>query len=215
VNIALANEIARLAHDYGIDSREAIRLANGHPRVDILQPGPGVGGHCLPIDPWFLGTDSEELELISTARQVNDGMAAFVIELLEAELTEFEDAKIAVLGVAYKGNVSDTRMSPGLRLARELGTRESTALAADGGTAGCREIAIHDPHVSDPTLDLTDLESATRDADAVVLTTDHDEFETLDPATISERMTGNVIVDTRAMLDQTAWAEAGFSYLSV
>jgi UDP-N-acetyl-D-mannosaminuronic acid dehydrogenase len=211
VNIALANEIARLAYDYGIDSREAIELANDHPRVDILHPGPGVGGHCLPIDPWFLGADSGALDLISTARNVNDGMVEFVIELLEAELTAFDDAKVAVLGVAYKGNVSDTRMSPGLRLARTLGSQEQTPLAADGGAGVCREIALHDPHVTDPTLDLTDLESATEDADAIVLTTDHDEFEQLDPGQLRERMADTVVVDTKAILDSDEWRSAGFT----
>jgi UDP-N-acetyl-D-mannosaminuronic acid dehydrogenase len=211
VNIALANEIARLAYDYGIDSREAIELANDHPRVDILQPGPGVGGHCLPIDPWFLGAASDELDLISTARNVNDGMVEFVIELLEAELTAFDDAKVAVLGVAYKGNVSDTRMSPGLRLARTLGGQERTPLAADGGTGGCREVTLHDPHVTDPTLDLVDLESATEDADAIVVATDHDEYEQLDPGALRERMADTVVIDTKAILDSEEWRSAGFT----
>jgi len=211
VNIALANEIARLAYDYGIDSREAIELANDHPRVDILRPGPGVGGHCLPIDPWFLGADSDELDLISTARNVNDGMVEFVIELLEAELTAFDDAKVAVLGVAYKGNVSDTRMSPGLRLARTLTSQERTPLAADGGSGVCREIALQDPHVTDPTLDLTDLESATEDADAIVLATDHDEYEQLDPGQLRERMANTVVIDTKAILDSDEWRSAGFT----
>lgn len=207
-NIALANEIARLAHDYGIDSREAIGLANEHPRVDLLQPGPGVGGHCLPVDPWFLGADSDELELIRTAREVNDGMTSFVVDLVRSELGSLSDATIAVLGVAYKGNVSDTRMSPGLRLARELGARESK-VAADGGEPPT--IRLHDPHVTDPALDLTDLDSATADADALVVATDHDEYAELDPTTVFERMRGDVVVDTKACLDRAEWEGAGFT----
>lgn len=215
VNIALANEIARLADDYGIDSREAIELANEHPRVEILQPGPGVGGHCLPIDPWFLGSDSDELELISTAREVNDGMTEFVIELLRRELGDLAGRKIAVLGAAYKGNVSDTRKSPGLRLARELAREERAQVASDGGEAGRPEITIHDPHVTDPTLNLSDFESATADADALAIATDHDEYETLDPDSILDRMSGNVLIDTKDCTDATEWREAGFTVRTI
>ncbi|MXR52982.1 nucleotide sugar dehydrogenase [Halovenus sp. WSH3] len=211
VNIALANEIARLADDYGIDSREAIDLANAHPRVDILQPGPGVGGHCLPIDPWFLGTGSDQIELISTAREVNDGMTEFVIELLERELNSLDGTKIAILGVAYKGNVSDARNSPGLELARTLADRETAELATDGGPTGDIEVEIHDPHVTDPTLDLADLDSSTAGADALVVTTDHDEYADLDPEPIAERMHEALLIDTKAHLDAPRWREAGFA----
>ncbi len=215
VNIAFANEIARLARDYGIDSREAIELANEHPRVNILKPGPGVGGHCLPIDPWFLGTDSDELNLIETARQVNNEMASFVTDILDEELQETTEPKVAVLGVAYKGNVSDTRMSPGLRIARKLAETETKAVATDGGNEPAYEVMIQDPHVSDPTLDLTDLDEAMTDADAVLITTDHDEYEQLDPGTVSERMSGNLIVDTKDCLETKGWRQEGFTVLGI
>jgi UDP-N-acetyl-D-mannosaminuronic acid dehydrogenase len=211
VNIGLANEIARLADDYGIDSREAIDLANEHPRVEILQPGPGVGGHCLPVDPWFLGADSDELDVIAAARGVNDSMPAFVIELLRRELGEFAGRKIAVLGVAYKGNVGDTRMSPGLQIARALGRAESTRVAADGGESDGPTVAITDPHVTDPTLDLRDIDAATAEADAVVVATDHDEYGALNPEPIYDRMAGDVLVDTKACLDAGTWQTAGFT----
>lgn len=214
VNIALANEIARLAGDYGIDSREAIELANGHPRVDILQPGPGVGGHCLPIDPWFLGQGSDELDLIPTARAVNDGMVEYVIGLLREELEGLSGRKIAVLGVAYKGNVGDTRMSPGLRLASELQHAEpkGAPMTADGGTdvVSPPAVSIHDPHVVDSTLDLSDIETATADADAVVVATDHDEFESLDPEAFRTRMAGTTLIDTKGVLRASRWRRAGF-----
>ena len=210
VNIALANEIARLAADYGIDSRESIALANEHPRVDILQPGPGVGGHCLPVDPWFLGANSDALEVVATARRVNDGMTGFILDLLREELDGMDETKIAVLGVAYKGNVSDTRMSPGLKLSRELAQSEAVTVVTDGGAPDC-EVAIHDPHVTDPTLDLSDLDTATSDADAIVLTTDHDEYEALDPSSLRERMAGNVVIDTKGVLDAGKWRDAGFT----
>lgn len=218
VNVALANEIARIAADYGVDAREAIDLANGHPRVEILQPGPGVGGHCLPIDPWFLGHDSDELDLVSTARRINDGMVDYVVDMLTAELDGLGGRTIAVLGVAYKGNVGDTRMSPGLRLASELQHVDAKLPVAttDGGRdadtdSGAITVTIHDPHVVDSTLDLSDLKTATTGADALVIATDHDEYESLDPIELRERMSGSVVVDTRDVLSPGLWHEAGFT----
>jgi UDP-N-acetyl-D-mannosaminuronic acid dehydrogenase len=211
VNIALANEIARVADDYGLDSREAISSANNHPRVDILQPGPGVGGHCLPIDPWFLGAGSDRIDLVSTAREVNDEMTEFIIDLLQRELGSLDGTKIAVLGVAYKGNVSDVRNSPGLKFARELTNQETVEMAADGGTTQGIDVDLHDPHVTDQTLDLTDIDTATDEADAIVLTTDHDEYEELDPTPIAERMQNSVVIDTKAHLDAERWDAAGFT----
>ncbi|WP_128905550.1 nucleotide sugar dehydrogenase [Halorubrum amylolyticum] len=212
VNVGLANEIARLAHDYGIDSREAIEMANGHPRVDLLRPGPGVGGHCLPIDPWFLGEGSDSLDLIATARRVNDGMVGFVVELLRELVPDLRGTRIAVLGAAYKGNVDDTRMSPGLALARELQHGpEATAPATDGGVADAVSVAVHDPHVADATLDLQALDDATRDADALVVVTDHDEFADLDPAELAGRMAVPNAVDATGILDLDRWRDAGFA----
>ena len=214
LNIALANEIAKLAADYGIDSRETIELANRHPRVEIHQPGPGVGGHCLPIDPWFLGQGSEELDLIATGRKVNDGMSAYVIELLREELGALSSRRIGVLGVAYKGNVDDTRMSPGLKLASEIQhhTPEEPPKAADGGDHSPPEVTVHDPYVTDSELKILDLDNAIRDTDAVVVTTDHDEFEDFEPERFRDLMSGSVVIDTKAVLDPEPWREAGFSF---
>jgi len=215
VNIALANETARIAHDYGIDAREAIDFANGHPRVELLSPGPGVGGHCLPIDPWFLGAESDSLELIPTAREVNDGMSEYVVELIRELLGDLSGAKIAVLGAAYKGNVGDARKSPGLALAAEL--RRGAAVpppGTDGGSPDEPRVAVHDPHVDDAAVDivdLVDLETATTGADAVVIATDHDEFEGLDPRSLRERMAAPNVVDTKGILRLRRWREAGFS----
>ncbi|RYJ19589.1 nucleotide sugar dehydrogenase [Halogeometricum borinquense] len=222
VNIAFANELARVAADYGISSRDAIDLANVHPRVDILNPGPGVGGHCLPIDPWFLGQFSDSLNLIESARRVNDGMIDFVIELLEDELSSLENADIAVLGVAYKGNVDDARHSPGLRLVERLTTmepREVGAAAADGGqTRACGSVRVHDPHVeSDESsdIDIVDLETALDGADAVVVCAGHDAFCDINPAEAADLMDGRVIVDSFSILDAVTWREHGFDYAAI
>ncbi|MCO8245577.1 MULTISPECIES: nucleotide sugar dehydrogenase [unclassified Haladaptatus] len=235
-NIALANEIAKLTREYGIDSREAIGLANEHPRVNIHRPGPGVGGHCLPVDPWFLGQRSDELDLIARARRVNDGMAAYVADLLDEELGGLAGTKIAVLGVAYKGNIGDARESPGLRLAEAVrraaeDEREATTgpPATDGGGGnGRREdeanddhdpdpdprsnavrVGLHDPHVANPAIRLDSLADAVDGADALVVTTDHDEFESLDTRTIADGMAGNLVIDTKAVLDADEWAAVG------
>ncbi|MGM0591283.1 MAG: nucleotide sugar dehydrogenase [Halobacteriota archaeon] len=202
VNVALANEIAKLAGDYGVDTREAIDVANRHPRVDILQPGPGVGGHCLPVDPWFLGHDSERLDLVARARAVNDGMGQYLTELLEAEVGRLDGRRVAVLGVAYKGNVGDTRGSPGLALAR--------ALQSAGAT-----VSLSDPHVDDQALALEPVEAATADADALVFAAAHDAFAALDPAPLADRMRGTAVLDACNVVEKDRMTEAGFTVLTI
>jgi UDP-N-acetyl-D-mannosaminuronic acid dehydrogenase len=139
-------------------------------------------------------------------------MSEFVIGILVEELGSLADRKIAILGAAYKGNVGDTRSSPGLKLARELqyADEKPTPATADGGTIDPPTVSVHDPHVTDPTLNLDDLEAATTDADAVVVTTDHDEFTRLNPTALRERMCGSTVVDTKAILRPEAWRRAGF-----
>ena len=204
-NIAFANEVAKLAYEFGIDSRESIALANEHPRVDILRPGPGVGGHCIPIDPLFLKHGNDVPMLIETARTVNDGMVDFVTELLEAALDGVAGSTITVLGVAYKGGVADTRESPTLVLVDTL------------ETAGASDVRLTDPYVNPEAIDreLLSLERSLEGADAAVIVTDHPEYGALDPEVFSERMEDRVIVDTRAMLDEARWGAAGFDVYQV
>ncbi|ACV46225.1 MULTISPECIES: nucleotide sugar dehydrogenase [Halomicrobium] len=217
-NIALANELAQLARDYDIDSREAIHLANQHPRVEIHQPGPGVGGHCLPIDPWFLGQNSDNLDLISTAREINDGMVDYIVDLVGSTLGTLAGKQIAILGVAYKGNVDDIRNSPGLEIARQLQSLPSdtaTPISADGGQEAGIQIKLHDPHVQDQTLDLDSLADATDDADAVIIATDHEEYTEIDPPKLKSRMGSKLVVDTKAILEQSTWEDAGFTVIRI
>ncbi|SEO23041.1 UDP-N-acetyl-D-mannosaminuronic acid dehydrogenase [Halogranum amylolyticum] len=226
VNVAFANELARVAHDYGIRSRDAIALANVHPRVDVLNPGPGVGGHCLPIDPWFLGQSSDSLDLVESARRVNEGMVDFVADLLEAELGALAGASVAVLGVAYKGNVDDSRHSPGLRFADRLRAVQATseteleATATDGGQTDADDgvdVRLSDPYVDDHdgTLGLVALDDALEDADAVVVTAAHDAFRDLDPERVRDLVARPLVVDTLACLDAERWRAAGFDYVEV
>jgi len=198
-NIAIANELAKIARDYGIDAHDAIEVANRHPRVNILRPGPGVGGHCLPVDPLFLGHESDSLSLLLEARRVNDGMAEYVTGLVERSLDETEDITIAILGIAYKGNVDDVRNSPGLRVAEQL--REKVGA----------DVRLHDPVVRSREASLVDLDRALADADAMVITADHDEFEELDPDEIGRQTNGDLIVDPMNVINGEKWRVQGFT----
>ncbi|MBR2717020.1 MAG: nucleotide sugar dehydrogenase [Oscillospiraceae bacterium] len=124
VNIAFANELTKICRAGGMDVHEIIRIANRHPRVNILEPGPGVGGHCIPVDPWFLvGDFPEEARLIRRARDINDSMPRFVLERVRAIMREHgltDFSHVGFYGIAYKENVNDTRESPTLQLMEQL-----------------------------------------------------------------------------------------------
>lgn len=206
VNIALANELAKIASDVEVSSRKAIGLANHHPRVNILQPGPGVGGHCLPIDPWFLGMVSNHLHLIESARQVNDSMPKYVTSLLQDYFQAIDEIEIAILGISYKGNIADTRNSPGLALANRL---------TNGLNASPAKIKLCDPYVTDSSFPLHPFEEAVSGVDALIITADHDEFSDLQPASIPSSDHKILIIDTKAVLDQSEWNSDTFEIYTI
>lgn len=215
VNIAFANELALVARDYDIDVRDAIQLANLHPRVDILNPGPGVGGHCLPVDPLFLKTGSDETALVDCARRVNDRMPSYVVDRLSDTVGTLAGRTVAVLGIAYKGNVSDTRNSPGLSIARELDAAlVDRAAVADGGLEHTG-VRLTDPHVTDDIHDLAPLSAALEEADAAVIAAGHDEFAELDPARVGDLLAGSVILDTVDILDADRWGDHGLQVVKL
>ncbi|HEY3676793.1 MAG TPA: nucleotide sugar dehydrogenase [Candidatus Tumulicola sp.] len=198
VNIALANELALFCEEIDIDVWNAISLANNHPRVNIMQPGPGVGGHCIPIDPQFLADlNPFATELIQASRRVNERMPRLIVRRVTSLVGEPDgDRKVTILGASYKANVDDTRESPSLRvreLLDELGYRT----------------AVYDP-VANPALTHHDLADALHDTDAVVLAVDHDAFRTLDPFTVGTLVRSRVLIDCRNFYDKTAWKNAGF-----
>ena len=120
-NIAFANELSMICGDLGIDAWKVIELANRHPRVNILNPGPGVGGHCIAVDPWFIVSSAPtRSRLIRTAREINDGKSDFVIQQIEAAMAEAPGAKVACLGLSYKPDVDDFRESPAFSIAARL-----------------------------------------------------------------------------------------------
>ena len=117
VNIALANELSLVADKLGIDIKEVISLANKHPRVNVLNSGIGVGGHCIPLDPWFItGVDPQNTPLIQTAREVNDNMPNFIVEKIKIMLKKVESPKITIVGLTYKANTNDIRESPAIKV---------------------------------------------------------------------------------------------------
>jgi UDP-N-acetyl-D-mannosaminuronic acid dehydrogenase len=200
VNVALANEFALIAERIGVDVWEAIKLANHHPRVNVLRPGPGVGGHCIAVDPWFLvGAAPDVSALIRAARQVNDAMPSHAIERLEAMLPP--PAPVAILGVTYKAEVDDVRESPALRVAE---------LAVERGYS----VRLCDPHVRPETAGLPapllGLPQALRDAEALLLLVDHRAFLNLDVDLAASLMSCKRVLDARNMLDRAAWQSRGF-----
>ena len=121
VNVALANEFALIGEEMGVDIRNVIDIANKHPRVDLLKPGIGVGGHCLPVDPWFLNeVDPEHTNLITTARRINDMMPSQTARKIRRSVAEYSDPKIVALGAAYKPNTYDQRNSPANKIVNNL-----------------------------------------------------------------------------------------------
>ena len=196
VNIALANEFAQLAEECGINVWEAITLANKHPRVTVLNPGPGVGGHCIAVDPWFLTENSTRCRMVSTAREINDSMPNYVLHIARGLLAGIRDPTISILGVAYKGNVGDTRESPAFKFLQ---------LAENEGYA----VRCHDPYAAEFAHPLMDLPEATAGSDCIVILTDHDCFRRLDPATLQVRT--KLVIDARNILDHEKWTDRGFA----
>jgi UDP-N-acetyl-D-mannosaminuronic acid dehydrogenase len=202
VNIAIANEFARLADKFGVDIWEAIRLANRHPRVKILNPGPGVGGHCISVDPWFFVETAPELTpLIYNARQVNDAQPGFVVELMKRTLGSLKGKKIAAFGLAYKPDVDDLRESPATEVVHLL-QKEGAAVKA---------WEPFKPDADMPGIDMAaSLQAALKDSEAIVLLVGHTEFINLKPSDISGMTKARILIDTVNGWDANDWRSAGF-----
>lgn len=204
VNIAIANEFARLAEKFGVDVWEAIRLANLHPRIDILSPGPGVGGHCISVDPWFFVETAPELTpLIYNARKVNDDQPRFVVDRVRQALGKLKDKRIAALGLAYKPDVDDLRESPAVEVVRLLQQEGAQVKAWEPfkPNAGLEGINMS------PTL-----EDSLRGADAILLLVKHTEFVRLDPAEIAAKTPARAAMDTVNGWNRETWLKAGFQF---
>lgn len=204
INIAIANEFARLAQQFDVDIWEAISIANRHPRVEILRPGVGVGGHCISVDPWFLVEAApENAQLIKSAREINDGQPAFVGALISRAAGSLAGKTIAFLGLAFKPNVDDLRESPAVKLARYL------------QHAGA-EVVAYEPFRLDAGLEkitqVESLEAALIDADMIVLAVAHNQFKDLNPAKIKQKTRADLVFDAVRTWDKAAWELAGFHF---
>ncbi|MBC1792490.1 nucleotide sugar dehydrogenase [Listeria booriae] len=179
VNIALANELAKIGTDLHINALKVIEMANRHPRVNLHSPGPGVGGHCLAVDPYFVAAASPNFSpLIQTARAINSSMPAFVVETTEKIMQDAPNKKITVFGLTYKGNIDDIRESPAMEIVEMLEFQGF-------------DVAKYDPHVESATLNI---EEACADSSLILVLTDHSEF-----AEITEAAT--VLMAVPRMLD--------------
>lgn len=200
MNIALANEFALVAERLGIDVWEAIALANYHPRVNIPQPGPGVGGHCIAVDPWFIVQAASKItSLIQTARRINDGMPGHVVELVKRALAGTEQPVIACLGLTYKANVDDIRESPAIKVVQLLHKEGMT-------------LRVYDPHVQPGTLpcQASSLDQAVIGADCLLILTNHQVFREFSPHDIASQMRRKLLIDTRNSVPLDHWRQAGF-----
>jgi len=201
VNIAIANEFARLAERFGVDVWEAISIASLHPRVKILAPGPGVGGHCISVDPWFFVESAPDITpLIYNARTVNDSQPHYVVELVRKALTRLEGKRIAALGLAYKPDVDDLRESP---------AAEVVYLLQNEGA----KVKTFEPFkpAGLPNMDcVPSLDAALKDAEAIVLLVKHTEFANLSPRDVAGKTNARTVVDTVGAWKEDEWRAAGF-----
>jgi len=186
VSIAFANELSLICDEEGINIWELISLANRHPRVNILTPGPGVGGHCIAVDPWFIVARSPKYaKLIKTARLVNDAKPQWVIEKVKSRAEKFKHPVIGCLGLAFKADVDDLRESPAVDIVRKL-IKDNIG-----------EILISEPNLDKhDEFDLVTCEELIQRADIILLLVDHKEFKGIKRLELNEK----VLIDTRGII---------------
>lgn len=219
INIAIANEFSRLAEKFGVDVWEAIRLANLHPRIDILNPGPGVGGHCISVDPWFLVESAPELtSLIYYARKVNDEQPRFVAEKVKQAFNASSGAgrrrgagsketlkgkTVAALGLAYKPDVDDLRESPAVEVVHLLQNEGA-------------QVKAWEPFKPDASLKgvnmSASLDDALEDADAILLLVKHTAFAEFNAGHIASKTPARIAIDCVNGWKAEEWRKAGFQF---
>ncbi len=191
VNIAFANELSLVCDQLGLNVWEVCSLANRHPRVNILKPGPGVGGHCIAVDPWFIiDSAPEQTCLMQAARKVNDSMPNHVASRVIENVFRFNDPIIACLGLSYKADTNDLRESPSLEITTMLAARRK------------EKILVVEPNIEklpdsllEFNVELIDIKTALQNAHIILVLTDHSEFKDIDTSALRNK----VIIDTRGM----------------
>ncbi|MCE1253830.1 MAG: UDP-N-acetyl-D-mannosamine dehydrogenase, partial [Anaerolineae bacterium] len=204
INIAIANEFSRLADLFNINVWEAISIANLHPRVKILNPGPGVGGHCISVDPWFLVEAAPELTpLIKTARQVNDSQPHFLVRLVERIFDgDVKGRRVALLGLSYKADVDDMRESPAIEAAH--------ALINSGALVSCYD-PFYKPEMGLQEINAgSDLGAALADAELILLVVGHSSIKAIKPEDLIKLTPARQVLDVVKAWDKPAWQAQGF-----
>ncbi len=202
VNIAFANELAKLADNIGVDIWKAIEYANHHPRVNIHQPGPGVGGHCIAVDPWFLVQLAPNItKLIHNARLINDDMPLYTAMKIQKILNEnnIPNGKVAILGLSFKANIDDYRESPSVEVIKAL---KELGLECDA----------YDPWIKTKVFDfqVQSLNEALKDSSIIVILTGHEQFVSIEPELAKKIMKDYIMLDTKHSIDLSKWEKAGF-----
>jgi UDP-N-acetyl-D-mannosaminuronic acid dehydrogenase len=199
VNIALANEFALICEKLHINTYDAIEMANYHPRVSILNPGPGVGGHCIPIDPWFIVEKAPETaKLIRQARLINDAMPNRVADSILEILKTYENPIVTLLGVAYKPDVDDARESPSKYIVEALINKNVA-------------VKVCDPLIKKFNYPLLPIEESLKDSDCIIYVVNHKNFKDLDPTMAASLMRSKNIFISGNFSSTEKWDKAGFN----
>jgi len=200
VNIALSNELLLICDKLNINVWEVIEYSNKHPRVNLHTPGPGVGGHCLAVDPWFIIEKEPELSnIIKSSRLLNDSMPEYVYNKIDKILQKDKSKKITILGITYKANTDDMRESPIIKLIDKL-------------LKNNYNVKVFDPYIKDFQINCQSILEACKDSDLLILGVNHDYFKNLPLDEIKTTMKGNLILDTRNFLDKEEVEKSGFIY---
>lgn len=198
VNIALANELTKVCNDLDINALDVIEMANKHPRVNLHTPGPGVGGHCLAVDPYFIIAKAPETaKMINLSRSINTSMPYYVVENVEKLMQKVSGNKITIFGLTYKGNVDDIRESPAMEIYHLLKNLNKY------------EINAYDPHVNQDFV-ISNLEDSVDQSDLILILTDHQEFKEFDFEKI-DGMNNKLIFDTKNVLQNR---HESFTYIN-
>jgi UDP-N-acetyl-D-mannosaminuronic acid dehydrogenase len=193
VNIAFANELSLICAELEINVWDAIRFANLHPRVNILQPGPGVGGHCIAVDPWFIVASSPNTaRLIRTAREVNDSKPEWVIQEVRTQANRFKKPRVACLGLAFKADIDDLRESPALYIVEQLAQSEGM------------ELFVVEPYIKElpaslalfSSVQLMGLKNALLNSDIVLILVEHRQFKDIDSSSLMAKF----VIDTKGLI---------------
>ncbi|MGL4911054.1 MAG: nucleotide sugar dehydrogenase [Romboutsia sp.] len=200
VNIALSNELAKICEKNSINAWEVIEYCNEHPRVQLMNPGPGVGGHCIAVDPWFIVEKESYLaNIIHMARDINDSMPIYVYNKIMELLKNNQGKKVTILGITYKENIDDIRESPIIKIIDKLVSNNI-------------QVDVYDPYAKLSNISKDNIINACENSDLVVLGVSHNQFKNMPLDEISKAMKGKIILDTRNYLNQEDIEKNGLIY---